>query len=104
MKAPGTAIYLFGIEPNFIPNGITTFSNLTIQLDGEVVGHYLHIPDNTLDVAYNVPIYANPSIQNGQHSVVVSMAAGSTDDKDHSLLLFDYAIYTYVHLTYQRVY
>jgi hypothetical protein len=93
----GTAIYLYAIEANYIPNGITTMSNLTIQLDGETVGTHHHQPDYSISqVSYNVSIYTNTAMQNGDHSIIVSQVASSTGDQGHSLLLFDYAIYTYV--------
>jgi hypothetical protein len=93
----GTAIYLFGIEANLV-DGVTTRSNLTFEIDGEPVGKRLHSPNLAIrNVSYNVPIYTNASLAYGDHSIKVTQAAISTDEKDHTLFLFDYAIYTCVH-------
>lgn len=98
----GNAVYLFAIEANYVPlNRATTFSNLTFMLDGDVVATHVHIPDNSSkEVSYNVPIYTNTSLQHGDHSIVIYQAAKSTNDQDHTLLLFDRAIYTCVFLFY----
>jgi hypothetical protein len=92
----GTAIYIFCIIPNRIHNnpGVTTFMNLTFAIDGELAGTYQHQPDTTETVAFNFAVYANESLRNAPHSIVISPTAGPIRDSTNSLILFDYAIYT----------
>jgi hypothetical protein len=94
----GTAVYLFAVEPNLILEAqITTLSILTFQLDGNV-GHHLHVPDCTTNLAYDVSIHTNSTLQNGLHPIVVSTIARSVDDRDDSLLLFECAKRTYIYV------
>ena len=88
----GSAIYAYFILANRIPEKPTiTRTYLTFQIDGEVVGNFIHQPDNTTRYEYNVPGYANASIAPGQHRL--SIAA---DRSINSLVMFDYAVYTCV--------
>ncbi|KAM5534948.1 hypothetical protein V8D89_011321 [Ganoderma adspersum] len=85
----GSAVYAYNIIANQIPF-VTTLTNLTFQINGDLVGTYMHIPQNTTNTfEYGVLVYANTSLPYGQHTFVMS-AGGSND----SLILFDSIIYT----------
>ncbi|KAI8980570.1 hypothetical protein BD414DRAFT_549915 [Trametes punicea] len=59
----GTAVYVFNLVANAVPR-TATLANLTFCLDGEPVGEFVHVPDGTSDVLYNVLVYANASLPN----------------------------------------
>ncbi|TFK55643.1 hypothetical protein OE88DRAFT_643167 [Heliocybe sulcata] len=87
----GTAIYAYCILANYIQY-TTTLTNLTFRLDGMSVGkNYVHVPTTSTSFQYNVPVYANDSIPNGEHTLEIE----ATGDTNSSLVLFDYATYTY---------
>jgi hypothetical protein len=89
---PGTAVYLFCIVPNTVPGAGSSTVNLTFTLDGQSDGTFLHQPDGTQNIIYNVPVYARTSLDNKPHTLVMSPVAGINS----SLVLFDYAVYTFV--------
>lgn len=87
----GTAIYAYCILANTVQY-TTTLTNLTFRLDGQGVGkNFVHVPTTSTDFQYNVPVYANESIANGQHLLEIE----ATGDTNSSLVLFDYATYTF---------
>ena len=96
VKFNGTAVYVFNIivdtdvdlEESIL--GFTTDTNVVFFLDDAPVGQYTHIPDNSDEVLYQVPVYTNTSLHNGEHTLV--MHTGRDTD---SLALFDYIIYTF---------
>ncbi|EPQ59188.1 hypothetical protein GLOTRDRAFT_125497 [Gloeophyllum trabeum ATCC 11539] len=87
----GTAIYVYCIMDN--TNGdYTRFTNLSFALDNQPVGSYSHIPNYALlPFQYNVLVYGNDKLENGAHNLTV-IVGGSGNS---SLILFDYAVYTY---------
>ena len=86
----GSAIYAFFVLANAIPNG-TALTSLTFELDGSQVGKFMHTATSGSDYLYNVPGYVNTSIPNGPHQLDIIASGKST-----SIVLFDYAVYTYV--------
>ncbi|KAI0652612.1 hypothetical protein C8Q79DRAFT_938586 [Trametes meyenii] len=84
----GTAVYVFNIIANTVPF-TTTLTNLTFTLDGELVGHYVHSPDSSSDILYNVLVYSNASLMNTQHTIEMRPTGPFS-----SLILFDYIAYT----------
>ncbi|KAM5539938.1 hypothetical protein V8D89_006441 [Ganoderma adspersum] len=85
----GSAVYAYNMIANQIPY-VTTLTNLTFSIDGDLVGTYVHIPENTTNTfEYGVLVYANTSLSYGQHFFV--MSAGGPNA---SVFLFDYLIYT----------
>ena len=92
----GSAIYAFFIIANAIPNG-TALTSLTFELDGSQVGSFTNTAMKGSDYLYDVPGYVNTSIPNGPHQLDIIASGASA-----SIVLFDYAVYTYVqvlHLT-----
>jgi hypothetical protein len=79
----GTGIYAYCIL------SAGTFTNLTFILDGNDVGNFAQTPDNSSTFYYGTPVYANASLPNSEHTLL--MAAGGPTK---SLFLFDYAEYT----------
>jgi hypothetical protein len=62
-------------------------------MDGTAMGSYTHNPDPESNIIlYNVPVFSLNGLQNVSHTLVVSLAYA------HSLMLFDYAVYTSVRL------
>lgn len=66
--------------------------NVSISLDQEHVGEFIYTPTTSTDFIYHFPVYANDTLSNTQHTLSLS-AVGTTNA---SLILFDYAMYTYV--------
>ena len=86
---PGTAVYVYNVVPNFLRNGAITLVNVSFALDGEPVGHFFHAPDSSSEVLYHQLVYANASLADTVHTLVMS-ASGS----EPSLIFFDYLVYT----------
>ncbi|KAJ6589158.1 hypothetical protein B0H19DRAFT_922909 [Mycena capillaripes] len=87
----GSAIYLFGIVPNDVQNGISPkFStvDLTFTLDGVAYPGYTHLPDNSSGILYNVSFFVAEGLRNESHTLVARTASSP------SIFLFDYALYT----------
>lgn len=84
----GVAVYVFNIIANTVPF-TTTLTNLTFTLDGELVGSYLHAPDASTDILYNVSVYSNTSLTSGPHTLEIQPTGPFS-----SLILFDYIAYT----------
>ncbi len=59
-------------------------------LDGAEVGRFIHVPENGSDFQYNVLVYSNTSILNGNHTFQLLADSNFND----TLILFDYAQYT----------
>ncbi|KAI0778899.1 hypothetical protein BD413DRAFT_447284, partial [Trametes elegans] len=89
VKFTGIAVYVFNIVVNSIPL-VTTFTNLTFILDGAHVGNYVHEPDGSSEILYDVPVYTNTTLPHTSHTLVISTGPGL----NASLVLFDYIIYT----------
>ncbi|KAJ6542805.1 hypothetical protein B0H19DRAFT_957855 [Mycena capillaripes] len=91
LQFTGTAIYFYGIVPNTAQHGTTkanTKIDVTFTLDGAAVGEYKHTPDTSSTILYSVPMLSSTGLSNKAHTLVVTY----TD-----LLIFDYAMYTWVH-------
>lgn len=85
---PGTAVYVYNVVPNTIP-GANTFMNISFAIDGETVGQFLHVPDSISEIMYNHLVYANTTLSDSPHTLVMS-ASGSNE----SFIFFDYLLYT----------
>ena len=86
----GTAVYVYGILANTV-NFTYTVTNLTFQLDNEQVDTFLHVPTNSTEYQYNTLFYANDTIPNGDHTILIQ----TNGDDGFYLTLFDYIIYTF---------
>jgi hypothetical protein len=90
-----------------IPNqaaGITTTANFTFELDGVLNGRFYHPPNASNTILYNQSVYSVTGLPNVPHTLVMSPTSGTADGADithNSLMLFDYAIYTSVLITWQ---
>lgn len=91
MRFNGTAVYVYNALANNVTNA-DTGTYLTFTLDGSLVGRYQHIPRSTTLFDYNIPVYANDSLQNEEHQLIVQ--ADESVQKP-SLILFDCAVYTF---------
>ncbi|KAI5115993.1 hypothetical protein M0805_009065 [Coniferiporia weirii] len=84
----GSAVYVFIILANNL-HPTTTFTNLSFSLDGELVGNFVHSPTSGTDYEYNVTAYANESLANVGHNLVMQ-----TTGDNAVLVLFDYLVYS----------
>ena len=90
----GHAVYVYHILPNYLIEGIVTSTNLAFYIDNEIVGLYNYTPTGTSPdtippIHYRVPVYANDSLAEGEHTLLIG-ASGETE----TLILFDYVVYT----------
>ena len=80
----GSAVYIYTI----LARGSST--EVTIALDGNVVGNFASTPDETLSsFTYNFPIFSMNGISSGEHTVTVQTTGSNVNQ-----VLFDYAIYS----------
>ncbi|KAI0327694.1 hypothetical protein GY45DRAFT_1327351 [Cubamyces sp. BRFM 1775] len=84
----GTAVYVFNIVVNAVPD-TATLTNLTFFLDGERAGEFVHEPDGSSDVSYNVPVFTTAGLANVPHTLLIQMNAPNITN-----VLFDYIVYT----------
>jgi len=86
----GSAIYVFFFT---VPRKVdVSETRLNITLDAHPAGVFDFVPGPTDDYRYNVSVYSNSSIANGQHIIVLSTAGAAP-----GVLEFDYAIYSFVY-------
>ncbi|KAL4266469.1 hypothetical protein AB1N83_003325 [Pleurotus pulmonarius] len=85
----GTALFVYCILANSLP-GITTLADYSFILDGAEVGRFIHVPEIGSDFQYNVLVYSNTSMLNGNHTFQLVADSNFND----TLILFDYAQYT----------
>ncbi|KAG6873789.1 hypothetical protein C0995_011014 [Termitomyces sp. Mi166 len=86
----GTAIYVFFILANNVPNAWTeTFCNFI--LDKQSVEAYHHSPTSSPNYQYNALVYSKTNLANTDHTLLISADGYQT----MSFINFDYAIYTY---------
>ncbi|KZT68141.1 hypothetical protein DAEQUDRAFT_341039 [Daedalea quercina L-15889] len=77
---------------------VTRYTIISFELDGAAAGTYSHVPGQDVefgvqsdDYLYNVTVFAQTDLSNAEHTLVITAVAGS----DPSLLLFDWAMYTF---------
>ena len=85
----GSAVYIFFFTLPRI-DGSAEETHINITLDGQAGGVYNYAPSLTDSYRYNVPVYSNPQIPVGQHSIVISAEV-------RSVMEFDYAVYSFVY-------
>ncbi|KAJ8487593.1 hypothetical protein ONZ51_g4084 [Trametes cubensis] len=85
----GTAVYVYNILPNTVPSNAPTLTNLSFSIDGDYAGQFVHIPDSTSTVLYNVSIFASTNLANAAHVLTISVQG-----ENASHVLFDYLVYT----------
>jgi hypothetical protein len=95
----GTGIDVYCIMGNQIP-WITTSMRISFILDGKQLPEFTRQPDQTEEIYYNRRILNIDSLTPGLHKLKMSAIATSSDDSGHSAFLFDYALYTCVHISY----
>jgi len=84
----GSAVYVYTALSRF-PNGN---SDMTFYLDGVVVGHFTQAPVGSAGFDYTVPVYTNPSIPPGPHTLTIQ---NGHQDGLESILILDSIVYTY---------
>lgn len=85
----GTAVYVYNILANYIPYS-STLTDITFTLDGALVSNFTHAPSNDSGYEYHALVYANRSLENINHTLLMKAAKRS----EPVLILFDYLIYT----------
>ncbi|KAJ6614989.1 hypothetical protein B0H10DRAFT_1802232 [Mycena sp. CBHHK59/15] len=92
VKFSGTALYVFFILPNFsADSGLASSVRCIFFIDGALVGSFAHDSDGSSVFKYDVLAYKNATIMNGDHVLLIE-----TTGADPALIIFDYAVYTYV--------
>ncbi|KAI0640174.1 hypothetical protein C8Q77DRAFT_116628 [Trametes polyzona] len=86
----GTAVYVYNVLANTVPF-TTTFTSITFTLDGTNAGQFIHVPTDSTDFQYNVPVFVQTGLSNTDHTLVIE----ANGDKNSSLVLFDYIVYTF---------
>jgi hypothetical protein len=71
-----------------------TYAAYNFLLDNAPGPTYTHVPDFSSTIMYSVPVFGKTGLGNSLHSLVISPFL--QNDTDQVLLLFDYAVYTYV--------
>lgn len=72
-------------------------TNVIFILDTEIVGSYYHHPNYSVaPYEYNVPVYANASLLDMQHTLIIEamISESAAPLESGSPILFDYIIYT----------
>ncbi|KAF9457716.1 hypothetical protein BDZ94DRAFT_1301720 [Collybia nuda] len=90
----GTAIYIYFITTNQFSGtgGIVVPTACNFTLDDHHAGYFLHIPDITQNINYNVLGFSRTNLPNTNHTIEIS-----TGDIDfHATMIFDSATYTFV--------
>ncbi|KAI0326739.1 hypothetical protein GY45DRAFT_1258403, partial [Cubamyces sp. BRFM 1775] len=85
----GTAVYVYNVLANTVQY-TTTLTNITFTLDGASAGQYVHIPTDSTDFQYDVPVFVKENLANTDHTIIIE----ATGDTNSSLVLFDYIVYT----------
>ncbi|KAI0354713.1 hypothetical protein OH77DRAFT_1404809, partial [Trametes cingulata] len=85
----GTAVYVYNVLANTVPF-TTTYTNIVFTLDGTSAGSFVHVPTDSTDFQYDVPVFARDGLPNTDHTIVIE----ATGDTNSSLVLFDYIVYT----------
>jgi hypothetical protein len=92
-RPTGTTIDVYCIVLNYVPN-TNTHAAYNFVLDSAQGTPYTHAPDSTSTILYNVPVFSKAGLSNTHHTLEIQpfLQPGS----DQTLILFDYAQYTYV--------
>ncbi|KAF9064554.1 hypothetical protein BDP27DRAFT_1230378, partial [Rhodocollybia butyracea] len=86
----GTAIYVYLIVTNEpLSSGLVSNVFCDFRLDGEIVGHFSHLIDNSSDVQFNVSAFNRIDLDPGNHEMLIE-----TTGNQSSFIIFDYALYT----------
>lgn len=94
MHFNGTAIYVHNVLANtVVTSPVPHLTSLLFVLDGVQVGTFLHEPTSNTAYDYDVPVYTNESLENMEHMLEIRAV---TDPQISSLVLFDYAVYTFI--------
>ena len=84
----GSAVYVFNIVPNTLPNSTITLANITFSIDGSDPYAFFRQPDpNSNTIMYNQLVYRNTALEDGPHTLTMTVGP-------YSLALFDYLLYT----------
>ncbi|EJD35768.1 hypothetical protein AURDEDRAFT_130446 [Auricularia subglabra TFB-10046 SS5] len=87
----GTAVYIFCIMGNGIPNLPINVTRLSFYLDNSLSGNYFHDVDKTLyQYLYNHLVFNREGLTADNHTLRIVNQPADTG----SLILFDYAVYT----------
>ncbi|KAH9897651.1 hypothetical protein C8Q73DRAFT_365563 [Cubamyces lactineus] len=84
----GTAVYVYNILANRVPDA-ATFMNLSFSIDGVYRGQFIHIPDSSTTVLYNVSVFAADNLENSLHTLSITVQG-----QNASHVMFDYLVYT----------
>ncbi|KAI0673872.1 hypothetical protein C8Q78DRAFT_657271 [Trametes maxima] len=86
----GNSVYVYAILADTIPGGLNTTDPTRVDffIDGAQVGSFIHNPGPQPRFLYNQLIYANQSLENGDHLIVIKPKTDAS-----SIIFFDYVMY-----------
>ncbi|KAI0333970.1 hypothetical protein GY45DRAFT_136827 [Cubamyces sp. BRFM 1775] len=84
----GTAVYVYNILANRVPDA-ATFMNLSFSIDNVYRGEFIHIPDSSTTVLYDVSVFAADNLTNTLHTLSMTVQG-----QNASHVMFDYLVYT----------
>ncbi|KAJ7066158.1 hypothetical protein C8F01DRAFT_1122391 [Mycena amicta] len=86
----GVSISIFCILANFIDATTVSKSSFAFTMDGKAAATFLHTPSTSTDYIYNAKVFEVDGLDQSNHTVILS-----TNSASGSLLLFDFANYTF---------
>lgn len=87
----GSAIYAYGLLCHHQGTNPACTSQLRFYIDNQLYGSFEYVPDGTAGFTYNTLLFSVDTLPHGPHEFVIQ---NGVDNKEISLLLFDYLIYT----------
>jgi hypothetical protein len=88
----GTSISVYCIVLNTVPR-TSTEAYYNFSLDSDPVVSYNHNPDSSSDILYNTEVFSASGLENVPHTLNMVLFISNGNE---SLMLFDYAKYTWV--------
>ncbi|KAI0735581.1 hypothetical protein C8Q76DRAFT_581238, partial [Earliella scabrosa] len=86
----GVAVYVFCIVAHTLRSPVGR-SDMAFFLNGTLVGNFTQEPTGDTNIDYDVPVYSNPSLPFGNHTITI---VNGHVDGPQSLTLLDYIYYT----------
>ena len=80
----GTAVYVFFIVPNLVPDH-STFINTSFFVDDNWEGAFSHEPNGSSIVEYDVSVFSMEGLEDGQHVLRIEASGEDQSTRGHRL-------------------